>query len=286
MTARPAFRDPDVLRWLGAYTTSVTGDVAYFMALSWATARVAGPAQVGVVLAVGAIPRAVLMLGGGVLADRFGPRRVLIGSDFVRCGVLLGAAAATWAGGPQLWLLYALSVLFGVVDAVFMPAVGALPPRLTDQEQLARVQGMRVLAVRFSNAVGPLVGSFALAVVGAAGAFAVVGALFAVSLGLLSAVRMKPVVLTAVATAPGEGTSSPPRIGAVPSNPIRPGLSRPTCATASAICAVTGGCAASSGSSLSVRCASAARSRPDSSFSPMNGSGTPPHSAGFSPRSA
>ena len=194
MTAPPAFRDPNVLRWLGAYTTSVTGDVAYFMALSWATARVAGPAQVGAVLAVGAIPRAVLMLGGGVLADRFGPRRVLIGSDLVRCGVVLGAAALIWADGPQLWLLYVLSVLFGVVDAVFLPAVGALPPILTDQGQLARVQGMRVLAVRFSNAVGPLVGSFALAVEGAAGAFAAVAVLFGVSLGLLSAVRTTPVV--------------------------------------------------------------------------------------------
>jgi MFS family permease len=193
MTARPAFRDPNVLRWLGAYTTSVTGDVAYFMALSWAVARAAGPAQVGAVLAAGAIPRAVLMLGGGVLADRFGPRRVLIGSDLVRCGVVLGAAGVTWADGPQLWPLYALALLFGVVDAVFLPAVGALPPRLTDQGQLARVQGMRVLAVRFSNAVGPLIGSFALAVQGAAGAFAVVGVLFGVSLGLLTAVRTGPV---------------------------------------------------------------------------------------------
>jgi MFS family permease len=223
VTAKPAFRDPNVLRWLGAYTTSVTGDVAYFMALSWATARVAGPAQVGVVLAVGAIPRAVLMLGGGVLADRFGPRRVLIGSDLVRCGVLLGAAIATWAGGPQLWLLYALSVLFGVVDAVFMPAVGALPPRLTDQGQLARVQGMRVLAVRFSNAVGPLAGSFALVVAGATGAFAVVGVLFGVSLGLLSAVRMTPVVATPVATASVEGDvePAPPRRSPVESIPPR-----------------------------------------------------------------
>ena len=287
MTAKPAFRDPNVLRWLGAYTTSVTGDVAYFMALSWATARVAGPAQVGVVLAVGAIPRAVLMLGGGVLADRFGPRRVLIGSDLVRCGVLLGAATATWAGGPQLWLLYALSVLFGVVDAVFMPAVGALPPRLTDQAQPARVQGMRVLAVRFSNAVGPLAGSFALVVAGPTGAFAVVGVLFGVSLGLLLVVRMTPVVATPVATASVEGDvePAPPRHSSVESIPPRR-LSADLRDGIRGIRAGTGGCAASSGSSLSVRCASAARSRPDSSFSPMNGSGTPPHSAGFSPRSA
>ncbi|WP_372348645.1 hypothetical protein [Streptomyces sp. KL116D] len=41
----PAHRDPNVLRWLGAYTTSVTGDVIYFTALTWAVAEAAGPAQ-------------------------------------------------------------------------------------------------------------------------------------------------------------------------------------------------------------------------------------------------
>ena len=193
MTARPAFRDPNVLRWLGAYTTSVTGDVAYFLILSWTAIRAAGPAQVGAVLAVGAIPRAVLMLGGGVLADRFGPRRVLLASDVVRCAVVLGAAALTGIDGPRLWPLYVVALLFGVVDAVFMPAVGALPPRLTEHDQLARVQGMRVLAVRFSNAVGPLIASFLLAAQGAAGAFAVVGVLFGVSVGLLRVVRVGPV---------------------------------------------------------------------------------------------
>ncbi|MFE9642936.1 MFS transporter [Streptomyces sp. NPDC006365] len=193
MTARSPYRDPNILRWLGAYTTSVTGDVGYHLILAWAATRTAGPAQVGAVLAVGAIPRAVLMLGGGVLADRFGPRRVLLASDVVRCAVVLGAAALTGIDGPRLWPLYVVALLFGVVDAVFLPAVGALPPRLTEQDQLARVQGMRVLAVRFSNAVGPLIASFLLAAQGAAGAFAAVGVLFGVSVGLLWAVRVGPV---------------------------------------------------------------------------------------------
>ena len=34
--ARPAHRDPNVLRWLGAYTSSAIGDNVYYIALSWA----------------------------------------------------------------------------------------------------------------------------------------------------------------------------------------------------------------------------------------------------------
>ncbi|MFD0413865.1 MFS transporter [Streptomyces sp. NPDC127108] len=179
-----------MLRWLCAYAASVTGDVVYFTVLTWAATRAAGPAQAGVVLAAGAVPRAVLMLAGGVLADRAGPRRVLIGSDVVRCVAVLGAAALTYTGRPGLWPLLALAVVFGAVDAVFMPAVGALPPRLTSAGQLARVQGMRTLAVRLGNAVGPLVAAAVLAGGGAAAGFGAVGLLFVVSVWLLAAVRV------------------------------------------------------------------------------------------------
>lgn len=155
-SVRPAHRDINVLRWLAAYTASVTGDVVYFLALSWSATRAAGPSQVGLVIAAGALPRAVLMLGGGVVADRFGPRRVAVASDAIRCIVILTAAAAVTLISPNLWLLIPVALVFGVVDAVFMPSVGALPPRITTLEQLARVQGMRGLSIRLSNAIGPL----------------------------------------------------------------------------------------------------------------------------------
>lgn len=41
----PVHRDGNVLRWLLAYTLSVVGDAAYFVALGWAAQKVAGPAQ-------------------------------------------------------------------------------------------------------------------------------------------------------------------------------------------------------------------------------------------------
>ncbi|MCX5112678.1 MFS transporter [Streptomyces sp. NBC_00378] len=190
--ARPAHRDVNVLRWLAAYTASVTGDVVYFLALSWAATRTGGPSQAGLVVAAGALPRAVFMLGGGVVADRFGPRRVAVVSDAVRCVVILAVAAAVVSASPGVWLLATVALIFGVVDAVFMPAVGALPPRITTPGQLARVQGMRGLSIRLSNAVGPLLAGVVLAIGGAAGAFTAAGVLFAGSLAVLLTVRIAP----------------------------------------------------------------------------------------------
>lgn len=189
---RPAHRDGNVLRWLGAYTASMIGDSVYYMALAWAAARSGNAAQAGLVLAVGSVPRALLVLGGGVLADRIGPRRVVIGSDAARCLVVLGLAGALLFTSPAVWMLIAVALVFGVVDALFLPAVGALPPRITAARQLARVQGLRGLASRAANVVGAPLGGVAVAGGGPTLAFAAAGVLFAVSLPLLLSLRVGP----------------------------------------------------------------------------------------------
>ncbi|WP_225633892.1 MFS transporter [Streptomyces solaniscabiei] len=190
-TPVPAHRDANVLRWVAAYTASMLGDTVFFLALSWAAVQNGTPAQAGLVTAVSAVPRALLMLGGGVIADRLGPRRVVIGSDAVRCVTVLAVAAVLFATDPGLWLLALLAVVFGTVDAVFLPAVGALPARITAKDQLARVQGMRGLAVRFAAVVGAPLGGLGVAAGGSAAAFALAGALIAVSVPLLVSVRMR-----------------------------------------------------------------------------------------------
>ncbi|MFJ3230329.1 MFS transporter [Streptomyces sp. NPDC086787] len=187
---RPAHRDPNVLRWLGAYASSMLGDSVYFIALSWAAVQTGTPAQAGVVMATSALPRALLMLGGGVIADRLGPRRVVIGSDVVRCAAVLAVAALLFLTSPGLWPLVVLALVFGTVDAVFVPAVGALPARITTKDQLARVQGMRGLAVRFAIVTGAPLGGLGVALGGAAAAFGVAGLLIAVSVPLLMSLRI------------------------------------------------------------------------------------------------
>ncbi|MFE6976678.1 MFS transporter [Streptomyces sp. NPDC057682] len=189
---RPAHRDRNVLRWLGAYTASTVGDSVYYMALAWAATRTGSASQTGLVLAAGSIPRAVLLLGGGVLADRLGPRRVVVASDTARCLVVLGLAGTLLLTSPTVWMLIAVALVFGAVDALFLPAVGALPPRITAASQLARVQGMRGLATRTANVVGAPLGGLAVALGGPVLAFAAAGVLFAVSLPLLLAVRIAP----------------------------------------------------------------------------------------------
>ncbi|MEV5973500.1 MFS transporter [Streptomyces sp. NPDC051921] len=188
---RPAHRNPQVLRWLGAYTASTLGDSVYYLALSWAAVSNGSPAQAGLVMTVSAVPRALLMLAGGVIADRLGPRRVVIASDAVRCLSTFGLAGLLFLASPGLWVLAVVALVFGTVDALFLPAVGALPPRIADREQLARVQGMRGLSYRMGAVLGAPLGGLAVAVGGSVTAFAVAGVLFALSLPLLCSLRLR-----------------------------------------------------------------------------------------------
>ncbi|MGW7316622.1 MFS transporter [Streptomyces sp. NPDC054854] len=192
MGAAAVLRDGNVLRWLGAYAASLIGDGIYFLALGWAAAQTAGPGEVGLVMAAGAVPRALLMLGGGVVADRFGPRLVVLSSDAVRCAVILALAAVVALTSPGLWLLIVVALVFGLVDALFMPAVGALPPRIAEPGHLVRVQGLRSLAERVGHTAGPPAAGLAMGLGGPATAFAVAAALFAASLLLLLTVRISP----------------------------------------------------------------------------------------------
>ncbi|MFE4264972.1 MFS transporter [Streptomyces sp. NPDC056883] len=203
------WRDGNVLRWLAAYGASLVGDGVYFLALGWAAAQTAGPAEVGLVMAVGAIPRALLMLGGGVVADRFGPRLVVISSDAVRCGVVLALALVLALGSPGLWVLVLVALVFGIVDALFMPAVGALPPRIAGPGQLVRVQGLRSLAERVGHTAGPPVAGLAMGLGGPASAFAVASVLFGVSLVLLMAVRIAPLPASAAGAVAAPSSESP-----------------------------------------------------------------------------
>ncbi|WP_030758800.1 MFS transporter [Streptomyces griseus] len=202
--ATPAHRDGNVLRWLTAYTVSLVGDSVYFVALGWSAQKAAGPTEVGLVMASGALPRALLMLGGGVVADRFDPRRVILGSDTLRCLLILAVAAGIALTAPALWILVTVALVFGAVDALFVPAVGALPPRITAPDQLARITGMRTLSTRLSQIAGPPIGGLAMGLGGPAAAFTVAGLLIALSLPLLLTIRIRPLVVSgAEQTEPG-----------------------------------------------------------------------------------
>jgi MFS family permease len=122
------------LLWIGE-AISLLGDQFYMIALPWLVLQLTGDAlAMGAVLALGGIPRALFMLVGGALTDRFSPRNVMLTSNLLRLGLVSILAVMVITGAMQLWMLFAFALLFGLADAFFFPAQSAIIPRLVAGE--------------------------------------------------------------------------------------------------------------------------------------------------------
>lgn len=188
----PASRDRNFLRYLGGVAAADVGDQAWLTVLAWTAAQTGRPVAATLVLAAGTVPRAVLALVGGAVADRLPSRPLLIGANGVRVLVLLaGVAGLLGLPGHTLAVAVGVAVLFGAADALHIPAIGTMPRQLVDGSQLLRAASMRQLVQRLASIAGPSAAGFVLAAVKLPGALLGLAALFAVAAVLLTTVRIR-----------------------------------------------------------------------------------------------
>lgn len=169
---RPLLRDANALRWALGFQLSLLSDQVWFVALAWAAVQAGTVSQVGLVLAAGSVPRAVLLLFGGAWTERWGPRRAAIGSDLARTTILLTAAGIVFLGHAGVVGLLILAVLFGAMDALFLPATTAMPQQLVAPDQMSRLNGLRSMAQRVAVIAGAPLGGLLVAAAGAGWALA------------------------------------------------------------------------------------------------------------------
>jgi MFS family permease len=170
---------------------SLLGDSAYYVALAWAAAIYGGAGGVALVSSIAAVPRAVLLLPGGAIADRIGLRRSMLGSDVVRM-IAVAVAGLLILHSHSLAVLAVTGLVFGTADAVFMPASSAIPARLVPPDKLQRFNGLMTFARRVALLAGAPLGGLLAAGPGPAAAFLFEAATFAVSLGCLAVLPLRP----------------------------------------------------------------------------------------------
>jgi MFS family permease len=143
----------------------------------------------GTVLMAAAIPRAAFMLIGGALSDRISPRTLMLVSNALRAVVVAVIATLVLTGNAQLWQLYVLAVIFGVVDAFFYPAVNTIVPMLVSDRQLSPANALVQVMQQVSGLIGPAIAGLVVAAVSTGPAFAFDAATFAVATATLLLVR-------------------------------------------------------------------------------------------------
>jgi MFS family permease len=135
-TIRAALRYPAFRYLLSALAVSQIGDWLYNLALVVLVYdRTHSALWAGATTAARVVPVVVLGPLGGVLADRFDRRRVMIACDLARMALMFVLAALTAAGLPIV-LAPVIAAAATTAAAPYMPCVAAVTPRLVDDADL------------------------------------------------------------------------------------------------------------------------------------------------------
>ena len=199
MTARGAYREilaiRDARRLISASAVSQLGDWLFNAALLGTVFATTGSARwVGAATICRLVPYVVLGPVGGVVADRYDRRTVLLTGDLARCVLMVGLAAVVETDGPVA-LLLVLTALASSAGAAERPAAMALLPRLVGEARLGPANALLHTVQDLGVVVGPAIGAVLLAVAPNSVAFLVNALTFAVSAALIWTIR-RPAVKT------------------------------------------------------------------------------------------
>jgi hypothetical protein len=196
---------------------SVLGDQFHAVALSW------------LVIAI-SVPRALLLLPMGVVADRRSPRTMMLVSHVARAGIVAAIAVLIVSRNASIPALAALGLLFGAADAMFLPAMQAMVPRLAGADRLTSANALLQGTLQLTSIVGPPVAGLVVAAAGTGIAFGVDAASFVIAAGLLTMIggaRAASRSGAGSATAGGAVSSAGAAAAAAPGRPTTPVSNEP-----------------------------------------------------------
>ncbi|HEX8496305.1 MAG TPA: MFS transporter [Actinomycetales bacterium] len=179
-------------RWLllGRLTSALGGAVAP-VALAFAVLDLTGSvSDLGLVVGARSAANVLLLLAGGVLADRL-PRALLLWASSAAAAVTQAAVAvALLTDRASIGLLVVLSVINGAVSALALPASSALTPQTVPEPLLRQANALLRLGMNTSIIGGAALGGILVAAVGPGWGIAVDAVTFAVAAAAFASIRV------------------------------------------------------------------------------------------------
>ncbi|GAB7193456.1 MFS transporter [Kineococcus sp. NUM-3379] len=137
----------------------------WVVALVWQVVDLGGgPAEMSLASAAGAVGMLLTALLGGVLADRFPQKRILLAIALTQAASVGVLAALSLWGVPALWHVAAVGLVGGLAGGLYYPAYSALLPSLVPEEDLLAANGLEgALRPVLVQAAGPAAAGFLVA---------------------------------------------------------------------------------------------------------------------------
>jgi MFS family permease len=123
--------------------------------------------DLSIVMAARFVPLLVFMLFGGVIADRFQRNRLVGSSDMIGSFVAGVSAVSLIAGFSSTWLLAIMGGIFGILNAIWWPAMSGVLPEIVPKEKLQQGNAVIGLLTNIGYIVGTLGGGIIVSTIGA-----------------------------------------------------------------------------------------------------------------------
>jgi len=160
------------------------------VALAFAVLHLTGSASaLGIILAARMVPNVLLLLVGGVIADRVPRSTVLVGSQLVAGAAQAVAAGLLIAGRADIWQLAVLEAINGAAFAVFYPADTAVVPLTVPEDRLREANALLRFGTNATLILGAALAGVLVAVFNPGWAIAGDAATFFVAAALLTEMR-------------------------------------------------------------------------------------------------
>lgn len=152
-------------RWMMAGgTISMLGDQFTLIALPWLVLQMThDPLALGLVLAVMGVPRAIFILVGGALVDRYSPKRVLMLTKYANA-ILLGLLSLLVLSHQMTMpIVYALALGIGLASAFSIPSGSSMLPNVVAPEHLQMANGIMMSTRVLTALAGPVLAGVLIA---------------------------------------------------------------------------------------------------------------------------
>lgn len=191
--------------YLGGQAISLIGTWLQLTAQGWVVWDIShSEVALGIVGMLGTLPILILGPWAGVWADRLDRRKLLIGTQVAAMILAFILAFLTQTHLIQIWHLYVLATLLGVVTALDMPTQQAFLGDLSGMGEVRKAVVLNAMIINTSRVLGPALAGFIVGALGAALAFWLNGVSFIAVIISLVLVKSSQIKKTGASNPLGE----------------------------------------------------------------------------------
>lgn len=187
------FRHRNYRLFFAGQLTSLMGTWITNVAQGWLVYSLThSPLLLGVVSFAGQVPVFFFSAFGGMIADRFERRRLLLFTQSAAMAQSLALAVLTLTHLVQVWMVVVLALFQGLVNAFDVPIRQAMTVEMVGKEDLRHAISLNSMMFNLARVIGPSIGGLLIAAVGTGWCFAIDALSYAAVLAGLALMQFPP----------------------------------------------------------------------------------------------